>query len=85
MDNQTDCGTHVRAALKHLGWQQQKKGGSKRMTGKHIKHLVPIVTHPRRRHKRRVHIDAKRMGGIVMTIVVAALWTWIIIGSLSIL
>lgn len=55
------------------------------MTGKHIKHPVPIVTHPRRRHKRRVHIDAKRVGGVVMTIMVAALWTWIIIGSLSIL
>lgn len=25
MDNQTDCGTHVRAVLKHLGWQQQKR------------------------------------------------------------
>lgn len=55
------------------------------MTGKQIKHPVPIVTHPHRRHKNRVHIDAKRVGGIVMTIAVAALWTWIIIGSLSIL
>ena len=55
------------------------------MTSKHAKHPVPILTHPRRRHKRRVHIDAKRVGGVVMTIVVAALWTWIIIGSLSIL